>query len=528
MQLLPAFSNGTTNATDLVGSTIDQLSASATGAGGEFGTVLSSFIEEGRTDYSGRPAGFSAYEAPTGTMGEAEAHLLKDSLRKRDVQEESMRVLDQLMASGTPVTVGKIFSTLSGTSRASAPLEGKERDDFKMLLSKMGLSKDEVDELLAMTDDGKKAAAWKRIAAKMESLGAEGLDASKSELAALCKGLELSDATKAQLDKLFAGGAETLRLTKIDMDALMAEITAGLAKEELAAQTVQKQMRAAMNDALQASKLQKISEPVADKRGTLRTDQSEELMQASVLKKAGQNNLMQADKDGKKDAEADAEAFADSKKGNSRAERILATGPDGKVKEAKTSDAPKDAISQLLHRVDVAGMTTQPQQNANTAQNLNSLANSFRQEIFSQVENGIMQNAQNGTSQLTMQLNPGNLGQLTVILNVSQGEVRATIKADNQDTTNVLREQMAELKATLEAQGLKVKELDVQTQLKDNSFAGQGDGTKEHNLMRDSQERDRMIRLSQMRRGAGMDAGQGEVLESRASSTGKTGLHIVA
>ena len=85
---------------------------------------------------------------------------------------------------------------------------------------------------------------------------------------------------------------------------------------------------------------------------------------------------------------------------------------------------------------------------------------------------------------------------------------------------------MAELKASLEAQGFKVKELDVQTQLQDGNLSGQWNGTSEHNLMQDAQERDRMTRLSQMRREAGSDSGA--KLETVRQHTPESGLHIVA
>ena len=139
----------------------------------------------------------------------------------------------------------------------------------------------------------------------------------------------------------------------------------------------------------------------------------------------------------------------------------------------------------------------------------------------------MLQNMQNGSRQLTLQLNPENLGTVTVILSVHQGEVKAHIRTENQESAAVLQEQMAELKASLEAQGLKVKELDVQTQLQDNSLANQWDGTREHNLMHDAQERARMERLSKMRREAGAEsATTAQSIQHKHAE--QNGLHIVA
>jgi flagellar hook-length control protein FliK len=162
------------------------------------------------------------------------------------------------------------------------------------------------------------------------------------------------------------------------------------------------------------------------------------------------------------------------------------------------------------------------------AQNLNSIARSFRQEIFSQVEQGILSGTQNGTNRLTLQLNPVELGQVTVILSVHQGEVKATIRADQPESAGILREQMGQLKAALEAEGLKVKELDVQTSLREELAADQRDGHQEHNLMRDAEERDRMMRLARIRRNAAGQTDQTESLESAPRENEQAGLHIVA
>jgi hypothetical protein len=87
---------------------------------------------------------------------------------------------------------------------------------------------------------------------------------------------------------------------------------------------------------------------------------------------------------------------------------------------------------------------------------------------------------------------------------------------------------MGQLKAALEAEGLKVKELDVQTSLREELAADQQDGRQEHNLMRDAEERDRMMRLARIRRNAAGQTDRAETLESAPHANEQTGLHIVA
>jgi flagellar hook-length control protein FliK len=215
----------------------------------------------------------------------------------------------------------------------------------------------------------------------------------------------------------------------------------------------------------------------------------------------------------------------------SLAERLPAPAPEKKTESSQGPAKPEqDALDRLLQRIDTAGAATvQGTRDPGAArqaptQDLNNLARNFRQEIFSQVENGFLQQAQEGSQQLTLRLNPQDLGQITLILSVHQGELKAHIRTENGETAAVLTEQLAELKASLEAQGLKVKELDVQTQMHNNDFTGQWNGAREHNLMQNAQERARLIRLSHLRREADGAASAKPVRELNE----QTGLHIVA
>lgn len=62
---------------------------------------------------------------------------------------------------------------------------------------------------------------------------------------------------------------------------------------------------------------------------------------------------------------------------------------------------------------------------------------------------------------LEMQLNPESLGRLFLTVTEKQGAVTAQIAASNEQVKEALQTQMVELKATLEAQGLKVEAVEV-------------------------------------------------------------------
>ena len=512
------------SAANALGAQASALSTSTQHAG--FDTILGSFIEEGRTDYSGRPLGFSGYGKETGTLDESRGDQILSNLRKRNVDENTLAGLQQLMASG-PATLGRLFGSLSGNMRRGETLEGDERDAFSMLLSKLGFDKNGIEEMLGLSDSGDAKGMWKKLSDKLGKMDG-ATDVSKTEFSALLKGLDVSDETKKVLAKLF-GEADGQTLDGGQLEALLAKASRDQARRDKDSAYALSQLRSAVDEALKTAKLNEQNAPIEDKRGSRRSEQSEALMHNSVLKKTGAADVKR-DNAGQEDGDA---SFS-RRQSKAASLEHMGIDADGKARQSgkteKTAEKADDKIARLMQRIDAAGVP-QPRsgESVNTqAQNLNSMARSFRQEIFSQVENGILQNAHNGARQLTLQLNPGELGQLTVLLSVRQGEVNATIRTENQDTSSVIREQLVELKASLEAQGLKVKELDVQTQLRDNSLAEQREGHQEHNLMRDSSERDRLIRLSRMQRGAGEQGIGNQVLEGRQYSTESTGLHIVA
>jgi len=107
--------------------------------------------------------------------------------------------------------------------------------------------------------------------------------------------------------------------------------------------------------------------------------------------------------------------------------------------------------------------------------------------IMDQIQQGIFKNLGQGRSQMTLQLNPPQLGSISLMLHVHNNEVHATIKTMSSDITHAVQENMAQLKSSLEQQGLKVSRMDVQTQLRDDSHLQDGSwqGADQHNEARE-------------------------------------------
>ena len=109
-------------------------------------------------------------------------------------------------------------------------------------------------------------------------------------------------------------------------------------------------------------------------------------------------------------------------------------------------------------------------------------------EVYQQVENGAFRNLGQGVKQLVIRLDPADLGQVSVILQVRGKEVQAVLRSSNQETSLALNEQLGQLRTQLEAQGLKVGKLEVQTQLADSQSQSQWQGSENHNRYQENQE----------------------------------------
>lgn len=109
-------------------------------------------------------------------------------------------------------------------------------------------------------------------------------------------------------------------------------------------------------------------------------------------------------------------------------------------------------------------------------------------EVYRQVESGAFRNLGQGVKQLVIRLDPEELGQISVILQVKGKEVQAVLRASNQEASQALGEQLSQLRTQLEAQGLKVGKLEVQTQLADSQGQPQWQGAEQHNRYQENRE----------------------------------------
>lgn len=84
----------------------------------------------------------------------------------------------------------------------------------------------------------------------------------------------------------------------------------------------------------------------------------------------------------------------------------------------------------------------------------------------------------NNLKELTVKVNPGNLGEITIKLVQEDGLMKANLKANSKETTALLAQNLAEIKKELGDQNIKISEVNIElynddtTFFKDGSFGG--------------------------------------------------------
>lgn len=542
----------------------------------EFEQLFKSFIEEGRTEYTGLPPGFSAYITESGTINREQVMELQRQLKKNKAHDLSIESLNQLMSSHTPMTLANIFSTLTGKSRMHEEMSDDERASFRLLLNKVGADVLESDNLMALSDRGENRNLWNSFAEKASSVPYETLDLNKTECLALLRALDVSKDTAKNILKQF-GNKDSLTLGKDELNDFFSSVRSELTKKDNAHRYVQKIAREVVNDTLIESKLNEKARPVESNRGNAVYDRLEKRMQETSLEKSGVKDLYELDQDEENYSLAQAARKKDQPTKNSTSSKNLEESleaseknqqknpyimdkadeakpeknstlqaqqedfaknknheklmpdqdmiddkdiklqdkngkdqPDNENNKGKTENhgtvsahnssenkGETNALGSFFDRIDSA--FPKASSGAEHKKNLEKMAQEHKEEIFEQVKSGILRNGPNGSSRLVLQLDPKDLGQLSLILNVREGEVKASIRTEQAETAAILSGKMDELISALEEQGLKVSEIEIQQGLTQDARPDFWNGSKEHNFQQEYEARDRARRLARIR-----------------------------
>lgn len=157
-------------------------------------------------------------------------------------------------------------------------------------------------------------------------------------------------------------------------------------------------------------------------------------------------------------------------------------------------------------------------------------------EALSQVEQAMLTALHDGSKRLQIQLEPGELGALTLTLTSRNGEVSALIRSDRNETADMIARQLDVLRTNLEQQGVKVDKLEVRNQGADNNAPHQWDSAQQHNARQEEYARrdtlDRLRVLARARNDGTNSSDnileQGMQSESRTAENSAQRIYLIA
>ena len=137
-------------------------------------------------------------------------------------------------------------------------------------------------------------------------------------------------------------------------------------------------------------------------------------------------------------------------------------------------------------------------QNTSDVQDPSAVAPIGRQ-VAQQVEQGMLSTVKGGGTRLDLQLNPQELGSITVSLSVRNGEVSAVIRSEKSETNDIISRQADAIRMNLEQQGLKVDKIEVrqETPQEQNSASWQ-DFSQHNSRQEEDARREELSRLKNL------------------------------
>ena len=214
---------------------------------------------------------------------------------------------------------------------------------------------------------------------------------------------------------------------------------------------------------------------------------------------------------------------------NSRAETVtflLLHDQAGTTEIARATGYFKLTVYNTLAEIRLSGLLQTRDTQATTV--ANQTANVSTPSYMRQIQDAAFKDLGQGTKQLTLQLQPEDMGTVNVVLQVKGKEVQAVISSENKDTVAVIHERLDSIRQALEDQGLKVDRLEVRSSLPDSQSFTQWSGAESHNRDQQAEAMSQwMGRLRSMRSGEDFLA-QDMQPPTAGANLAQSGLHIIA
>jgi flagellar hook-length control protein FliK len=549
--------------------------------GGEsaFQDIFKNLTAFNENNTPGLPAGFRSVRDDNSKIRSNDLLALRESLLERQVKEN---VLDDFTELTNALSAGPTLGNLMGIvslldGRQSRPLSEQESLAFSALLGKLGFNQEEVNELEHFSLEGQ---GGKLLRAVREKISSEGISLSKEEAALLCRAADFSAGAEETALALF-GDQTDLFIDAQGFDRLFGRGLAELQSRSAEVAGLRAAMPEAMNEMLARRALEPEA-PNADNRSHRQAERTKILAAELALSeeedeesggaagrilrsRARAEKLLDQTKRAGENPEA-AEAINAQSTAKKGANPALTSPPPGEKETPESSQrqtpleqersplrAPREAgqdgrdaggregrngleeaggraaLAARLERLENAFAGLPPAAPANETADAPKIKTAqYQEQIFAQVEKGLVRSLSDGAKQMVLRLDPPELGKLTLTLTLAQGEVKAVIRTENPEVTQALGEQLAQMKAGLEEQGFKVSSLEVETRAQSHAGTEHWNGAEQHNQQRELNARADLLRLARIQARESEELARTMQDTEEPASISASGLHLIA
>lgn len=517
---------------------------------------------------------------------------LRDALLKEGLPPESLSALEQLASHPHGATLGQVLTLLHGSAFGAPALSDNDKQNLLNFIEKIDGSGKLGKQILALLENGQALDAWNTLREAMS--GIEQFTLLKSDAAALGKAFNLSGDTLGKIFAQF-GNSDGLLLSPDLFGTLMVPAAQELQNRDSGKNRLAQALGNHLQPLIAKARSRAENERKAANGSDRRAEQSEILIRDKFMDKfhteiagveksdtrsgaAGktENTVRTENTPGKAEHSADGKAehlvaakaehfaagadhaAASGKKASAQDSAVAAgAGEWHKNMRRLREDDPlgnntrdggtkRDSAREgMFSRIEVrhSGQTgaASPVFGAQHAPQTGPGAQGAAQagapspgaaRALRQVEQGFLSALNNGGRKLELQLTPGDLGGVTLILTSGKGgEISALIRSEKPETTELMARHLDVIRVNLEQQGIRVDKLEVQNQSLNNQEQQQWQGMDQHNAMREEQERrgslERLRRLGRLVDGEGAPAQDMQNTPHPAEISGN-GLHLVA
>lgn len=474
---------------------------------------------------------------------------IKEELEEYGIDKKDIAELEEKVMSESGLTYGQLVSELSGMMKGmkGIALSPVQEQNLNSIFSQLGFNPAESKGLLASIRKGKLGDVVEKMQAKLASMpDTEKLQLSKDETNALTDLLKLNGETGKKITQLLTSDGATVADFKKGFSVLKSALVQQQAAQDSKDLKLVKSVAESLHSAMEKASDQSPStirmasaEVISDSMGAAK-DVSES------VKQDGQNGENSAQKDNNSSKNG-ADLKGDSNPGKQNTAQTDDKNSNRHWLEQLLSDSDdqnswNDFFGKLTDESFVKGEGTLTGNifgtGAGTLQNAVKSAqvgktntmweNTARSSVLDQVQEGIFKNLGQGRKQLTLQLNPHDMGTVNVMLQVKNKDVQATIRAENPETAKVIAEQLEVVKQALEEQGLKVEKLEVQTGISDGQTDSSWKNAEEHNTAQYKEMMSEMRKRWKVLRQEGTSLAQEMQTVEQKAQISQSGLYIVA